>query len=197
MMNHRCYEHVDKFSQLFDRLLLCGGEPSPAHVCIAAVCSAKKTQAKLNLQKVNFQVRCVFESSELMKDYIESTCWLQFEKAASGDPAERLDILKKLKANPGIPTALSADVSMALTVFDDSLSLEARIEYISANKAALKLLEKWAPTALLTVASHALEDPNLSFHGVSWGDFKRMVDSTRAMICCAEGVSRRLRFPVP
>ena len=89
MMNHRCFEHVEKFSQLIDRLLLCGGEPSPAHGCIAAVCSAKKTQAKLNLQKVNFKVRCAFESSELMKDYIESTCWLQFEEAASVDSAER------------------------------------------------------------------------------------------------------------
>jgi len=121
MMNHRCYEYVDKFSQLFDRLILCGGEPSPAHACIAAVCSTKLTQVKMNLQMVNFQVRCAFESSELMKDYIESTCRLQFEKAATVDLAERLCILKKLKANPGINTALAADVSMALTVFDESL----------------------------------------------------------------------------
>jgi hypothetical protein len=86
-----------------------------------------------------------------------------------------------LKANPGIPTALAADVSMALTAFDDSLSLEARLEYVSANKAALECLEKWAPTDKLTVACHALQDPNLSFHGVSWGDFKSMVDSMRGM----------------
>ena len=125
--------------------------------------------------------RCAFETSDLMKDYIESECWLQFEKAAKVDSAERLLILTKLKNNPGLPNALSAEVSMVLTVLDDSLSLKTRIEYVSANQAAIDMLDKWAPKSLLNLAIHALEDPAPSFHGVAWDDFKKMIDSMRAM----------------
>ena len=68
---------------------------------------------------------------------------------AARSDAERLSILRSLRADPELGEVLAGKVAVALSMLDEELGLEGRMAFIVATEERRRLAASWFPGFLL------------------------------------------------
>ena len=165
-----CFPHWQHFKGIFPRLLAAAGDQLPQSIADEAnlLESLANTPAlphePVNVSGVPVLLRTKFYNCNLYRSFMRHRVVLSLVGAQAATTNEaRLEFLEPCRDLQGLPDDLAQAVLCALQVFDDSVPLADRVDYIRTGGAKDNLAINWDPSGAVGVVAKLFQEaPDLS-----------------------------------